>query len=160
LSEAALTGVRAAQDRGSRHQLVDQRQRAFARQRVRIELGQRRVAQQGAGIELVQVDLAHGPAGIAALGDFLVVQQDGVGMARVAQDLRIQRVDLLAAPFDHLQVQAVAVAQHPGDAVLGVEVVRLLHDGGDAAHGRIPGGVAGVQKADKHAGISRRLAFD
>nr|GEU28581.1 hypothetical protein [Tanacetum cinerariifolium] len=143
--------LRAAQHRSGGQQFVDQGQRAFAGQRVRAELGQRGIAQQGAGIELVQVDLAHGPAGVAPLADFLVVQQHHVGMARVAQDFRVQRVDLVAAAFEHLQVQAVAVAQHTGDPVFGVPGVRLLHDGGDAAHRGVRGGKAGGRVLEEGA---------
>jgi hypothetical protein len=80
---------------------------------------------------LGQVDLAHGPAAKAALGDFFVVQQHHVLVARVLLDVAIQLAHRHAPALDGLQEDAAAIAQDAGDAAGGVVLARLGQDGFD-----------------------------
>ena len=87
-----------------------------------------RVLEHGGRVQAGNVHAAHGPAAIAALADFLVVQQFHIGVVRITQDGGVQAVHLRAAAFQHLHEDIAAVAQRAGDAVLGVVGAGMLQD--------------------------------
>ena len=94
--------------------------------------------------------MCHRPLAVPTLGDAFAMKQLQVLVPRVCMNARIQTCHYGALPFQRLQIDTLALAQHARDVVLCVPGMGLAQNRLGERSSLRAGGSAQVNQADQH----------